>query len=182
MNSGGADPVAGQENFMYDQAGWEADNPAQQQTGSSSGGGFWRRLGQHLGNLFSGHSWNHGMRFVVTHRILSPSESEAVTDVAQGVKVAAAVGAGPKVGAIGTLMSIASNPSPPNIGMNLLPWAFPELRLPMAFGGAAWDASKFTANHVIVPVFTPDTLQSDTINANGITVQDPQAAFDSGNW
>ena len=122
------------------------------------------------------------MRFAITHRILSPSESEAVTDVAQGVKVAAAVGAGPKVGAIGTLMSIAGNPSPQNIGMNLLPWAFPELRVPMAFGGAAWDASKFTANHVIIPVFTPDALQSDTINENGITVQDPQAAFDSGNW
>lgn len=40
MNSGGADPVAGQENFIYDQARWEADNPAQQQStalGNGSG-------------------------------------------------------------------------------------------------------------------------------------------------
>ncbi len=45
----------------------------------------------------------------------------------------------------------------------------------VAVGAMAWSASNWVSTNVITPVFTPDANQSDTINANGVTVQAPDA-------
>ncbi len=52
----------------------------------------------------------------------------------------------------------------------------------MAYGFAIYDGSQFIGNQVIIPVFTPGGLQSDTINANGYSIPNPQATFDSGQF
>lgn len=46
---------------------------------SSNGPGFWSRVGSHLGNLFHGHSWNHGTRESVTVKILPADPIPGVT-------------------------------------------------------------------------------------------------------
>ena len=51
-------------------------------------------------------------------------------------------------------------------GLGLIPG--PDV--PLAFGSAAVDVSRFAANQVMIPVFTPDALQSNTANINGTTV------------
>jgi len=45
----------------------------------------------------------------------------------------------------------------------------------VAAGAMAWSASNWISTNVITPVFTPDANQSNTINANGITIQAPDA-------
>jgi RHS repeat-associated protein len=45
----------------------------------------------------------------------------------------------------------------------------------VAVGAMAWSASNWISTNVITPVFTPDANQSNTINANGVTIQAPDA-------
>ncbi len=62
------------------------------------------------------------------------------------------------------------------MAMNALPYAIPETGIPLAVYGVAEDGSDFVANEVIIPVFTPDASQSDTIdNGNGVTIPNPGA-------
>jgi RHS repeat-associated protein len=66
------------------------------------GTGFWSRLGQHLGNLLNGHSWNYDNATVTvsqTFKIVG-GKREAVTGVADGAGAVAAA-AGGKVGQAG---------------------------------------------------------------------------------
>ena len=149
-----------------------AEDTGQQQGSSSGGGGFW----SHVGNLLHGHSWGYGMRESVTVSITMPNQ--AVGDGAQALKVWAALSGegGKALGVAGTAISVINDPSPKNIIMNGLPWAVPELRVPFAFGGAAWDASKFVSDQVIDKVFVPDASQSDTIpDGTGHNIPSPQS-------
>jgi len=50
---------------------------------------------------------------------------------------------------------------------------------PIAVANAAWDWSQ-GAGSIVIQVFTPDANQSDTVPVNGVNMQSPQAAFDSG--
>jgi hypothetical protein len=45
----------------------------------------------------------------------------------------------------------------------------------VALGALTVDASDWISNYVITPVFTPDANQSNTINANGVTIPAPDA-------
>jgi hypothetical protein len=58
--------------------------------------------------------------------------------------------------------------------MNGLPFLFPQTGVPLAIYGAAEDGSGFVANHVIIPVFTPDASQAATIgDGYGHTIPNP---------
>ncbi|WP_420239028.1 hypothetical protein ACOBR2_05415 [Telmatobacter bradus] len=149
---------------------------AQQQNASSSGGGFWHRLGQHLGNIFSGHSWNYMMRESVTTRILPAEPNGYVTAAtnAAGLIAPAAGKAGKVLGPVGSIINFANDPSPKSAVMNGLPFLVPETGVPLAIYGAAEDGSGFVANHVIIPVFTPDASQARTIDdGNGHSIPNP---------
>jgi hypothetical protein len=161
-------------------------NPAQN-TESSKKTGFWSRLGQHLGNLFSGHSWNYGMRESVTTRMVTGEVREpnpVATAVADTMGVATAVTKNTPLGIASSAVSIANDRSTSNValtvGSTLLPYVVEGSDVPMAFGFAAYDGSQF-AGQVMTNVFTPDALQSDTISdGNGHLIPNPQAVFDSG--
>jgi RHS repeat-associated protein len=119
---------------------------AQQQNGSS-GGGFWSRLGQHFGNLFHGHSWNYGMRELVTVRIL-PAEPipgvTAATDAA-GIVGLTSETAGKVLGPAGAAVSIANDRSPKNITTNVLS-LIPGFE-GMAIPAALTDFMDYSINH-----------------------------------
>jgi hypothetical protein len=136
-----------------------------------------------LGNLIHFHSWNYMMRESSTFRILP--NNPYVADGAQALKVGAVVSqkGGKVLGVAGTALSVINDPSPKNIIMNGLPWAVPELRVPFAFGGAAWAGSKFVSHQVIDKVFVPDASQSDTIpDGNGHNIPSPQSLSDCEDW
>lgn len=149
--------------------------------------GFWSRLGQHLGNLFGGHSWNFGMRESVTTRMVTGEVREpnpVATAVADSMGVAAAVTKNTPLGIASSVVSVANDRSKLNValtvGSSVLPYVVEGSDVPMAFGFAAYDGSQF-AGKVMTDVFTPDALQSDTISdGNGHLIPNPQAAFDSG--
>jgi RHS repeat-associated protein len=146
-------------------------------------GGFWHRLGEHFSNLFHGHSWSYGMRFVVTSRILPAEPNPAVTAAADLAGVGAAISRNTPPGIASAVTSSVNDPSVPNVTLNaesvLIPMAIEGSDLPIAFGFAAYDGSKFAAR-TITQVFTPERLQSDTIDDGlGHTLQAPQAAFDT---
>jgi RHS repeat-associated protein len=179
---GGIDDNGGIGMMTADQASAEQLDAAQrtaQQQSSSGGGGFWR----HLSNLLHGHSWNH-IREVVTHRIVLPSEPDpvvkAVTDVAALVATVGGKSLN-KLGTAATAISLIIDPSLKNGVMTGLPIVFPETAFPLATAAVCEDGSDFAANYVIIPVFTPDALQSDKISdGNGLEIPTPQAVFDSG--
>src|SRR6202012_1194968 len=80
------------------------------------------------------------------------------------------------LGPVGAALSVANDRSPVNDVSNLLPYLVPETGIPLAAYGAAEDGSAFVANHIVKPVFTPDALQSDTMNdGNGHTIAAPNA-------
>ncbi len=166
----------------------------QQPSSSSSGGGGWNGVGQRFKNWFNGDGFktnqqlNHEVGYS-TVKILNYSEIDlsglgfsAVND--QAGLTAALLGSG-TLGAASTIVSVVHDPSFVNLDLtglsNMVPLVIPGSEVPIAFGFAAYSGSQFAGN-TLTTVFTPDALQSNTINANGITVQDPQAAFDAGNW
>ena len=151
-----------------------AQNNNQQNTESSKKTGFWSRLGQHLGNLFSGHSWNFGMRESVTHSILT-----AGTDVAG---VVAAVGDHTKLGAATAVISLANDHSAQNIGLTGA-GLFPELSVPTAFIGAEADLLNFevqTAGEGMIKAIPGKTMDDGTGKGQQVTnpaEMNPCAAF-----
>jgi hypothetical protein len=85
------------------------------------------------------------------------------------------------LGPVSSVISRWNDPSPTNIAMTVIPLFVEEATVPLAVIGVAKDGSDFVANQVIIPVFTPDALQSDTIeDGNGILLPAPNAVFDSG--
>jgi hypothetical protein len=56
------------------------------------------------------------------------------------------------------------------VATTVLGYAVEGSDVPLAFGAAVVDGSQFAANTVMIPVFTPDALQSNTANINGVTV------------
>jgi RHS repeat-associated protein len=156
----------------------------QQQSGSSGGAGFWSHVGQRFSNWWDGRGFHDNMHLkenVTDFETYQP----LVTASSDLLGVSGAVLRNTPMGIASTVVSVTSDPSPLNIMSNsesiLIPLAIPGADVPIAFGYAAWDGSQFAGN-TMTTVFTPDALQSNTINVNGITLQDPQAAFDSGSW
>jgi len=132
---------------------------------------FWSRLRQHLGNLLGLHSWDFGMREVVTTRIVSGS-----TDV---LGVVATVTDNAKLGAASAAISVLTDPSPSNIAINVL-GLIPGPDVPISFGTAAYDGSQI-AGQVMTDVFTPDASQGDYINnGNGLTIPNPDRFDQNG--
>ena len=79
-----------------------------------------------------------------------------------------------------SVISVVNDPSPENIGMTggttLACYAFPVLDVPVAYGTAVYAGSTFVADQVIIPVFTPDASQADTIDDGyGHTITAPNA-------
>ncbi len=179
--------VGESDNACKDKPGCIDRKKAAQNTESSKKTGFWSRLGQHLGNLFSGHSWNYGMRESVTTRMVTGEIREpnpVATAVADSMGVAAAVTKNTPLGIASSVVSVANDRSKLNValtvGSSVLPYVVEGSDVPMAFGFAAYDGSQF-AGKVMTDVFTPDALQSDTISdGNGHLIPNPQASFDSG--
>jgi hypothetical protein len=84
-------------------------------------------------------------------------------------------GVGQALGAVSSAVSLVTNPSAKNILTTTVTtavgYAIEGSDVPLAFGTAAVNASKFAANTVVIPVFTPGASQSTTVNINGTTVQ-----------
>lgn len=100
-----------------------------------------------------------------------------VSDVA-GLAAALSPKAPRLLGFASSIVILANDPSPKNIAMTGIPLLVEDAAVPLAVFGVAQDASDFVANEVVIPVFTPDALQSDKIDdGNGHTVPAP-AAFD----
>jgi len=136
---------------------------AQNQTAPKTG--FWHRLGQRFNNFFHGHGFvtNLGLKSSVTttqtyNFIIRESEpNPVVTAVADAIGVAGAVGRNVKLGAAGAVISVVNDPSALNLtltGLSLVP----GLDVPIAFGSAAWDASKFASE--VVNGVSPQTRYS----------------------
>jgi hypothetical protein len=90
------------------------------------------------------------------------SVTTTITFVSDALGVASAVSRNVPLGRVSAAISVVNDPSPLNVtltGLGLVP----GLDVPMAFGTAAWDGSKFVGNQVITPVFTPDASQASTI-------------------
>jgi len=119
-----------------------AEDTAQQQGSSSGGGGFW----SHVGNLLHGHSWNYGMRFAVTHRILPAEPIPAVTAVTDVVGIAATATKNTPLGIGSAIVSTANNPSTTNTLTNGL-GLIPGFGWPMAITGAFNDWFDYGADH-----------------------------------
>jgi hypothetical protein len=104
------------------------------------------------------------MRESVTTRIVPESEPNPyVTVGADALGIAGAVLENEKLGVVGSIMSVANDPRPQNLvisGLGLVP----GLDVPIAFGSVAWDGSKFVADQIIIPVFTPDASQAEKID------------------
>jgi RHS repeat-associated protein len=151
---------------------------------NSSDGGFWSRLGQHLGNLFHGHSWNYGMRESVTTRIMPGSESnqsEPNPSVAVGTDALGIFGeaTGRKgLGYVGSLISIANDHSFPNLVMTGFSLA-PEIGGPVGAVAAVQDVGllvgQWITNNITAPIF--NAAPPDTINVNGHTLPDPDDMY-----
>jgi RHS repeat-associated protein len=169
---------------------------AQQQNGSSSGHSFW----SHVSNLLHLHSWNYGMRESVTMRLLPASESEPNSNVDLATSAAGLLSATPGAvpGAPGLMLGLAAggvssvnDPSGLNLTINATGGALgfasyaaegtavgtgaTVAGFGLAAGATAWSVSNWISTNVITPVFTPDANQSNTINANGVTIQAPDA-------
>jgi RHS repeat-associated protein len=107
--------------------------------------------------------------------------NQTVTDANDIVGLAGTLKEAPMAfGLVGSTISIWNEPTPQNIAITAL-GVIPGPDVPVGIYSVAQDGSKFATDNVIVPVFTPDASQSDTINMNGITLPDPQAVFDQGN-
>jgi hypothetical protein len=100
--------------------------------------------------------------------------------------VLAAVFHSTRLGYASSALSLAADHTPTNVMLNagstLIPHIVEGSDFPIAVGFAGYDGSQFVANQVIIPVFTPDALQSNTVNENGILMPNPQAIFDSGQF
>ena len=129
--------------------------------------------------------------------------NEAVTLGADAVGLASAIpgvipeiaGAVPgapafAIGLLATGVSVDNDPSSLNLSINATSTALAAMStfgtgtvaslgtvggFGLAAGALAWDGANWTSNYVITPVFTPDANQSNTINANGITIPAPDA-------
>jgi hypothetical protein len=68
-----------------------------------------------------------------------------------------------------------TNPTPKNILTTTVTtavgYAIEVSDVPLAFGTAGYEGSKFAANTVMIPVFTPGPVQATNANINGTTVQ-----------
>lgn len=101
-------------------------------------------------------------------------ESVALGTDAVGLIAPFAGKAGKVLGPIGAVTNFLNDPSPKGFVVNFLPFVVPETGMPLAVYGAVDDGSQFVANQVIIPVFTPDALQSNTINnGNGVSIPNP---------
>jgi RHS repeat-associated protein len=168
-------------------------NLGQAQQQSSSGGRFWG----HVSNLFHGHSWNYGMRESVTVTI-SPAEPNSNVDLATSAAGLLSATPGAVPGAPGLMLGLAAggmssvnDPSGLNLTINGTGGALGAVSyfaegtavgtgatvggFGVAAGATAWSISNWISTNIIVPVFTPDANQSNTINANGVTTQAPDA-------
>jgi hypothetical protein len=159
---------------------------AQQQ---NSGPGFFSRLGQRFKNWYGDRGFKTDEELdrevgAGISRIVD-EPNLIVTNVADSGAIGSVLLANVPLGVVSTAASIKNDPGFLNWDLNglstAIPYAIEGSDLPLAYGFAVYDGSQF-AGHTLTTVFTPDASQSDTINANGITVQDPQAAFDSGSW
>jgi hypothetical protein len=168
-------------------------NLAQQQNSSSSGTGFWNGMDQRFKNWFNDDRFKTDEELdrearYSTHTTL-PSEVDlsesgfsALNDQAGLI---AALLDSQHLGVASAVVSVLHDPSFLNMDLTGLsitvPLVIPGTDVPIAAGFAAYSGSKFAGDTLTI-VFTPDASQSDTINANGVTVQNPQTTFDSGNW
>jgi RHS repeat-associated protein len=118
---------------------------------------------------------NPALRDYSQHEFFSGEPNPYVTAVTDTLGIVAAVLKNGKLGALGAIISAGNDPHLQNLiitGLGLVP----GLDVPTAFGSAAWDGSKFVGNQVIIPVFTPDALQSDKIDdGNGHLIQSPNS-------
>jgi hypothetical protein len=81
---------------------------------------------------------------------------------------------GEVLGPVGSIINFANDPSWKSGIENGLPLLIPDTGVPLAIYGTADDASRFVANKVLIPVFTPDALQSTTMSdGNGHTIPNP---------
>jgi len=121
------------------------DKPqAQQQNGSSSGGGFLHWLGHGLSNWAHLQSWNY-IKATVTAEDVGPHEPHepngyvtAATDAAGLGGLAASEKVAKPLGRLGAAASILNDPSPKNITTNVL-GLLPGFDGPMAITGAFND-------------------------------------------
>jgi RHS repeat-associated protein len=121
---------------------------------------------------------NPALRDYSQHEFFSGEPNPYVKVATDVTALAAAIAgkAGNKLGIATSIISLATDRSPKNIVTNVLPLFFPDTGLPLAIYGVAEDASGFVANQVLIPVFTPDALQSDMIDdGNGHLVQSPNS-------
>jgi hypothetical protein len=110
----------------------------------------------------------------------------AIPEVAGAIPGAPAFG----LGLLATGVSVNNDPSSLNLSINATSTTLGAMStfgtgavatvgtvggFGVAVGALAWDGSNWTANNVITPVFTPDANQSNTINANGVTIAAPDA-------
>jgi hypothetical protein len=157
--------------------------------------GFWRQFGQRIKNWFNDDGFKTNEQLdseagYSTATILNYSEVDlsgsgfATANDTAGVE--GVLLSNMPLGFASSAASAIYDPSFVNLDLdslsNAIPYVIEGSDLPIAAGFAVYDGSQFAGNTMIT-VFTPNTLQSNTINANGITLQDPQAAaFDSGSW
>ena len=151
-----------------------------------------------MGNLLHGHSWNYVQTSVTTTETYTVSEPNSHVDLVTSAAglLSATPGAVPGVpglalGLASGAVSSVNDPSGLNLTINTTGGAlglasyFAEGTavgtgatvggFGVAVGATAWSASNWISTNVITPVFTPDANQSNTINANGVTIPAPDA-------
>jgi RHS repeat-associated protein len=156
--------------------GAQGQNRSAQNT-SSKGGGFWHRLGQHFGNLFSGHSWNFGMRESVTTRIVTevrePNPYVAIGTDALGLVGEATHHA--SLGRLGAAISIVNDPSATNVAMTgaaFIPVVGEGVGAVAAVQDVATPAAQAFVDHVMTPMFNAAPPQNIE-DGNGHLIPNP---------
>jgi RHS repeat-associated protein len=154
---------------------------AQNKENSSKGGGFWHRLGQHFGNLFSGHSWNFGMRESVTTRIVTEvrEPNAAVTAATDAAGIVAAVKDVKGLGYASAAVSVANDHSTQNITINVLGF-IPGLDVPIAINGAFIDAFDYKM-HQDTPGHDKSQVIPTNVCEDGACIANPDLQ-PNGGW
>jgi len=139
--------------------------------------GFWSRLGQHLGNLFGGHSWNFGMRESVTTRIVTevrePNPYVAIGTDALGVVGEATHHA--SLGRLGAAISIVNDPSATNVAMTgaaFIPVVGEGVGAVAAVQDVATPVAQGFVDHVMTPMFNAAPPQNIE-DGNGHLIPNP---------
>jgi RHS repeat-associated protein len=178
-------PTSGEVNTAQQEAAQESTTPASTTSSSTAGTGqlpqqtnnnsvsvdcncpttpkthWWNTLGSSISSAFK-RLWGANNQGVM-----------AATDAAALVAPYAGK-AGTLVGPVGSVLNFVNDPTPKSYIENFLPFVVPEMGIPLALYGAADDGSQFVGNQVIIPVFTPDTLQNGVIdNGHGVSIPNP---------